>query len=191
MKYCPACNFTFPDFHRVCDFDGTELAPDPPRLPKAADARRSRLRRVVTSPALLTTLAVLAVFLSAVAISLKLPAPTIPVVKQTPPSRGIAPAPASASPQLGDGSDSPTTSTRRDVVRLNNSTRSASASRGHRATSSGMARLRQRTSTDDSSRSATIARQANREQRSKEENDPKLVAILKTTWNVLKKPFKF
>jgi hypothetical protein len=137
-------------------------------------------------------LAVLAVFLSAVAIGLKLPAPTIPVVKQSPASRAIAPVRASASPQLPDRSDSPTPSTRENIARLNSSTRSTpAASRGRRRTSGGMARLRQRTSTENSSRIPEATRQANREQRSKEENDPKLVAILKTTWNVLKKPFKF
>jgi hypothetical protein len=32
MKHCPACNFNFPDFHKVCDFDGTALVADPEPL---------------------------------------------------------------------------------------------------------------------------------------------------------------
>jgi hypothetical protein len=48
MKHCPACNFSFPDFHRVCDFDGTGLVYDSerPSLVKST----SRLRSTLQSP---------------------------------------------------------------------------------------------------------------------------------------------
>src|SRR2546430_15731270 len=43
LKYCPRCNFTFADFHHVCDFDGAELisAPEQP----SHGPRPSLLRR--------------------------------------------------------------------------------------------------------------------------------------------------
>ena len=47
MKHCPACDFSFPDFHLVCDFDGTELVPDPASI---VEPRPSRLRGVLQSP---------------------------------------------------------------------------------------------------------------------------------------------
>ena len=82
MKHCPACNFTFPDFHRVCDFDGTELVLDPER--KALMKVEPRLfhpRSGLIKPMLLTSLAVLGVFLSAVFIGyLESPAPSIPAI---------------------------------------------------------------------------------------------------------------
>jgi hypothetical protein len=54
MKHCPSCDFTFADFHHVCDFDGTELVPDPerPSLVKATP----RLRRWLRSPLFLVGL---------------------------------------------------------------------------------------------------------------------------------------
>jgi hypothetical protein len=63
MKHCPACNFTFPDFHLVCDFDGTELIPDPERLSLIKiPARRSHLRAVIVSPKALTAVAIVGLF---------------------------------------------------------------------------------------------------------------------------------
>ena len=82
MKHCPECNFSFPDFHRVCDFDGTELVQSPERqslmtVPKHVPHPRLGLKK----PMLLTSLAVLGVFLSAVFIGyLESPAPTIPAL---------------------------------------------------------------------------------------------------------------
>src|SRR4030095_5022012 len=61
MKHCPACNFTFPDFHRVCDFDGTELVPDPER-PSPIKPRSSRLRCTLKSPLFSLTLVTIGLF---------------------------------------------------------------------------------------------------------------------------------
>ena len=82
MKYCPACNFTFSDSNRVCDFDGTELVQEAERqslmtLPKRLPHSRPGLKK----PMLLTSLAVLGLFLSAVFIGyLESPAPSIPAI---------------------------------------------------------------------------------------------------------------
>ena len=50
MKHCPACNFSFPDFHKVCDFDGTDLIPDPEPLSLVKSPAPSRFRRTLQSP---------------------------------------------------------------------------------------------------------------------------------------------
>jgi cytoskeletal protein RodZ len=52
MKQCPACDFNFPDFHRVCDFDGTELIPDPSRPTLPNKSRHPRFLRRLRSPVL-------------------------------------------------------------------------------------------------------------------------------------------
>jgi len=52
MKQCPACDFNFPDFHRVCDFDGTELIPDPSRPTLPNKSRHPRFMRRLRSPVL-------------------------------------------------------------------------------------------------------------------------------------------
>ena len=82
MKQCPTCHFTFADFHSVCTFDGTELVPyeKPQSLMKVAQPPTHP--RLNLKPSMsLTSLAVLAVFLSAVLIAyLKSPNPSIPAV---------------------------------------------------------------------------------------------------------------
>jgi hypothetical protein len=70
MKRCPKCDFTFADFHHVCDFDGTELVDDPERPPSAlkVSTSPSRFLRFLKSPLFLTGLAVLALLSSALLI---------------------------------------------------------------------------------------------------------------------------
>ena len=48
MKHCPACDFNFPDFHLICDFDGADLVPE--TEPSIDAPRTSRLRVVLKSP---------------------------------------------------------------------------------------------------------------------------------------------
>lgn len=67
MKYCPSCNFSFPDFHHVCDFDGTELVSEPEREP-SNEARPSRLRSALKSPAFLSVLLAIVLLSSAILI---------------------------------------------------------------------------------------------------------------------------
>jgi hypothetical protein len=63
MKRCPKCDFSFVNFHHVCDFDGTDLVDDPETLPVSpavsalVAATQSPFLRLVKSPVLLTVLA--------------------------------------------------------------------------------------------------------------------------------------
>ncbi|HKP35336.1 MAG TPA: hypothetical protein VJT71_00655 [Pyrinomonadaceae bacterium] len=163
MKYCPACNFSFPDVHKVCDFDGTELVPDPKR-PSAVNAasKPSRFRRILKSPMLFASVAILSLFVGAVLIGYYQNTGDVPPVVQDPPSAGAALIKTA-------------TATRRRDIRSN------TVRRPYRS----VARLRQSPT--------TINRPEPRiaERTKSDEKDPKLVAILKTTWNVLKKPFRF
>lgn len=176
MKHCPECNFSFPDIHNVCDFDGTELIHDPERPSLAKTSPRpSRSRRFLKSPMFLTTLAMLTLFLSAVLIGYLDSAREIaPIVKEQPaaPSLSVASAPEQSSIQ-----------TKTPLRRKANIQRQTTGTRS-------LARVRQSSSERYRASKPEIAAQKNRRQVS-EEKDPKLVAILKTTWNVLKKPFKF
>jgi hypothetical protein len=189
MKHCPECNFSFPDFHHVCDFDGTELVADPER-PSLVNAslRPSRFLRILKSPMLLASFAMLVLFLSAVLIGYydsNIP----PVVEEppSPPSLSVA-RDSTPSPAL---IKTPVPSKRSGIRNLNTSAGSSSASlRRQVAAPHSVARLRQETSISKRAQKAEIARRRNA-QPSSDERDPKLVAILKTTWNVLKKPFRF
>src|SRR2546423_6456797 len=70
MKHCPKCNFTFADFHRVCDFDGAELIDDPERPPSSVKTSplRSRFWQVLKSPLFLAGLGVVGLLASALVI---------------------------------------------------------------------------------------------------------------------------
>ena len=65
MKHCPACDFNFPDFHLVCDFDGTELVSEPG--PSSITAS-SHVRRILTSPFFLIVVLGIALLGSAILI---------------------------------------------------------------------------------------------------------------------------
>jgi hypothetical protein len=181
MKHCPTCNFSFPDVHRVCDFDGTELVLDPERqslikVPKRFPRPRPGLKR----PMLLTSLAVLGVFLSAVLIGyLESPAPSIPVVvknQEAEKSHG-RPTPLAKITDLAEAKRTTEPSKR-------------AGSRKVKSAGSSTARLRQKAVTDSRFRNDVIARTRD-SKRTSGEKSPKIVAVLKTTWKVLKKPFDF
>src|SRR5258708_7024376 len=71
MKRCPKCDFSFVNFHHVCDFDGTDLVDDPETLPVSPGvsalvaATRSPFLRLVKSPVFLTVLALAGLLSSA------------------------------------------------------------------------------------------------------------------------------
>ena len=67
MKQCPACDFSFPDFHLVCDFDGTDLTSNSEQ-PSLSLPSATRLRRVLTSPFFLFVVFGIALLASAVLI---------------------------------------------------------------------------------------------------------------------------
>jgi len=74
MKRCPKCDFSFVNFHHVCDFDGTDLVDDPETLPVSpavsalVATTQSPFRRLVKSPVLLTVLALAGLLSSALLI---------------------------------------------------------------------------------------------------------------------------
>jgi len=181
MKHCPACNFSFTDSQRVCDFDGTELVRDPEsqslmRVKQPRTFQRPSLKK----PMLLTSLAVLALFLSAVFIGyLESSAPSIPAVVKNQPAQN--------SPR----NQTPVAETTGQVVEFQKtsrpSQRAVGRSRSRLAVSP--ARIRQRDE-DSRQRNDEIAR-AKEKKRTSSEKSPKIVAVLKTTWRVLKKPFDF
>jgi hypothetical protein len=186
MKHCPTCKFRFPDFQSVCDFDGTELFSDPQRqalikLPP----QPSRVRRVLPSRSLLTTMAVLVLFLSAVVIGyLKSDDPLIPAVKQQPIlASGRLTEIVSSSQHARDSEQS------RRNARVKRSQKSSSAaSRRQVVVSRSVAP--QQIIAENRSQKRVVARQSDGQQSSRDKS-PKIAAILKTTWKVLKKPFDF
>jgi hypothetical protein len=183
MKHCPACNFTFPDFHLVCDFDGTELIPDPERLSLIKiPARRSHLRAVIMSPKALTAVAIVGLFLSAAFIAYR---QTTSRSTRTLLATNVAIPPlqtaeATSKPELRARSVSvaPSHTREKPPVRAQRSLPGRSS----------FARHRPETPDEHLSRQPEVARRADE---SPSESQPKLVSMLKTTWRVLKRPFSF
>ncbi len=74
MKRCPKCDFSFVNFHNVCDFDGTDLVDDPETLPVSPGisalvaATQSPFLRLVKSPVFLLVLALAGLVSSALLI---------------------------------------------------------------------------------------------------------------------------
>jgi hypothetical protein len=195
MKHCPACNFSFPDFHRVCDFDGTELIPDPDR-PSLVNASLSptRFRRAFKSPMLLPSLVIVALFSSALLIGYFESATEVsPVVKAQPspqPSISVA----RTSEQSQTLVKTPVPAKRRKL----NTLPAFTASLRRQATARrSQARLHQKASIGNGSQKSEIAGRKDAlpgerpPTQISDKKQPKLTAILKTTWNVMKKPFKF
>jgi len=182
LKYCPRCNFTFADFHHVCDFDGAELisAAQP-----VNGSRPSLLHRCLKSPVLLASIGLCAVVASAFLIGY------FEVVNQTTSTVKTEPSltlPATALPLASD-TQSPATN-KTALVSQGKTRRSteSSSTRRQRTASATVARLRlQRRNT---SKRSEIARRTESPQTASKK-DPILTAMLKTTWRVLKKPFSF
>ena len=177
MKHCPACNFSFPDFHRVCDFDGTELVPDLER-PPLVKAGPSRCWRIIKSPVLWASLLLTAVLSSSFLVAYwEATGQSTPVVKAPPASgsRAIPIVVAQAPSQSSVVSEEPgsATNTSTNVDRQ-----------------SARARRLPRMSNAKAPQRPEVARRKDSQEISSEKR-PKLVAMLKTTWRVLKKPFGF
>lgn len=183
LKYCPRCNFTFADFHHVCDFDGAELisASEPP----SNGSRPSFLRRCLKSPVLLAAVGLCAVVSSAFLIAyFEAVNQTTSVVKTEPPPT-TSPIALPATPDT----QSPATNNTASVsqAKIRRSTES-SATRRQRGASATVARLRHQPR--NSTNRLEVARPTE-SQRAENKKDPILTAMLKTTWRVLKKPFSF
>ena len=209
LKQCPTCHFTFADFHCVCAFDGAELVPyEKPQSLMKASQPPTRPRLSLKPSISLTSLAVLTVFLSAVLIAyLKSPNPSIPaVVIQERNTNSVSSTARAGRIAKGVTGESKVTSratrvkgnlkrpTARVLPQVNRSsnrlpTATIAPQRGVQQTSPSRA-LPEVNRASNRSPTATIARQPEAQQASRDKS-PKVVAILKTTWKVLKKPFNF
>jgi len=208
MKHCPKCDFTFADFYNVCEFDGAELVDDPEHPPSfvRASPPPSRFRRVLKSPLFLTGLLVVALLASALLIGYydaanqsksiagnqpsqnSIVSPVGPTQTSVqPPAQIKTPATSSQASALSNSkrtekSSSPSRSTLGSTL-SSNARRPATASRSR-------ARLQSPASArNQPSRSPTALRTESTDTANQKE--PKLTAMLKTTWRILKKPFKF
>lgn len=183
MKYCPRCNFTFADFHHVCDFDGAELISDPERLSSSS----SRMRRFLKSPVLLAAAGLGAVVGSAFLIGY------YDVVNQTSLPIRTEPSPtltANSSPadfgQSGVSIQGPVSIPSKKFQPTKGANR---ASRIRvRLSSARISSLRKSPAVKGAAQPQVARRTAEQTHSQKE---PILTAMLKTTWRVLKKPFKF
>ena len=231
MKRCPECDFSFVDFYRVCDFDGTDLVDDPETLPvspavSALAATQSPFLRLVKSSDFLIGLALAGLVSSAFLIGY-LDAATQPnSIAKSPaprdsPSNYIASLAPPAQPPAQPSAQPPA----QPSVRIATRAPSTRFLRGRRTgswrqssslltahsplpTAHSQERLHTSPSTRNQQGRPEIALQSQPKDRalqkeSKESalhrdskdnanrKDSKLTATLKTTWRILKKPFKF
>jgi len=214
MKRCPKCDFSFVNFHHVCDFDGTDLVDDPDTLPVSpavsalVAATQTPFLRLVKSPVVLIFLALAGLLSSALLIGYYDAGSQPNSVAEGRTSRdsviSLVP-PAQPPAEIG----TPTPSTSRSEISKPKATKDLSGTHERSVTASrSRARLRSSPSIRNQQSRPEIAlqRQAKdkapqREskesalQRDSKENanrkESKLTAALKTTWNILKKPFKF
>ena len=235
MKRCPKCDFSFVNFHHVCDFDGTDLVDDPETLPvspgvSALAATQSPFLRLVKSPVFLTVLG-LAGVLSSLLLLVYYDATSQPnsiaespaprdspdspdsIASQVPPTQPPAQPPARIRTRIpstssnevstGNGSDRVTSRSKiSEPAKDHSSTRERSVTAPR-----SRARLRSSPSIRNQSRAEIALQRQPKDkalqkkskesalQRDSKENanrkESKLTAALKTTWNILKKPFKF
>ena len=245
MKRCPKCDFSFVNFHRVCDFDGTDLVDDPETLPVSpavsalVAATQSPFLRLAKSHNFLIGLALAGLVSSALLIGYydaaiqpksiaESPAPRDSppnyIASLVPPAQPSDPPPArpSARPLAGIRTrahstrpNEVSTPTRRGSDRVTSRSeisepaKDLSGTRERSVTaSSSLERLHTSPSIRNQQSSPEIALQTQPKdkvlqkeskesalQRDSKENanrkDSKLTATLKTTWRIIKKPFKF
>jgi hypothetical protein len=191
MKRCPKCNFSFADFHDVCDFDGTSLVDDPatllvsPGVSALVAATQSPFLRLVKSPVFLIVLG-LAGVLSSLLLMVYYDAANQanPIVANQPSQNSIVnpvvPKQTSVQPvQIPPATLSG--SSKRTEKSSSTARRPATATRSS-------ARLHSSMSARNQSGRSALQRESKDAANKKE---PKLTAMLKTTWNILKRPFKF
>jgi hypothetical protein len=218
MKRCPKCDFSFANFHHVCDFDGTDLVDDPKTLPVSPGvsalvaATQSPFLRVVKSPVFLAVLALAGLMSSALLIGYfdAVSQPNSIAESQASrdsPSNSIASLVPPAQPQAQVGTQAPFIS--RSEISKPKAAKDLSSTRERSVTASrSRARLRSSPSIRNQQSKPETALQGQPKdkalqkeskesalQRDSKKNanrkESKLSATLKTTWNILKKPFKF
>jgi hypothetical protein len=218
MKRCPKCDFSFADFHHRCDFDGTDLVDEPETLPVSPGvsalvaATQSPFLRLVKSPVFFTALALAGIVSSALLIGYydatsqshsiaESAAPRDSVVSVVPPAQPPArpsapirtPAPATSRSEISKPKAAKDPSSTRE--------RSVPASRSRARLRSSPAIRNQQSKPEIALQRQPKDKAMQKEskhsalQRDSKENanrkESKLTAALKTTWNILKKPFKF
>ena len=228
MKRCPKCEFSFVNFHLVCDFDGTDLVDEPETLPVSPGisalvaATRSPFLRLVKSPVFLMGLALTGLVSSALLIGYfdaagqpnsiaesRAPQDSRPnyIASLVPPAQPAAEPPAQITTRARSTSPNEvSTPTRRGSHRVTSRSeiskpaKDLSGTRERSVTAShSRARLHSSPSIrNQQSRPEITLQKEHKEsalQGDSKENanrkDSKLTATLKTTWRILKKPFKF
>jgi hypothetical protein len=231
MKRCPKCDFSFVNFHRVCDFDGTDLIDDPDTLPVSpavtalVAATQSPFLRLVKSPVFLMVLALAGLVSSAllfgyydaqsqansIAESQASPDSRVSLASPVPPSQPLARipprAPSTNPKEVNTGSRSDRVRSRSEISKPK--TKDLSSTREPSITASrSRPRLRHSPSIRNQPSRPEIALQKQPKdkalqkdskesalqqdsKRNADRKESKLTAALKTTWNILKKPFKF
>jgi len=210
MKHCPKCDFTFADFYNVCEFDGAELVDDPERPPSSVKASPTRFRRVLRSPVFFTAILVLAVLASALMIGYydsvnqsnsiagnqpsqnSSVSPVLPAQNSAqPPAQIKTPATSSRASALSNSKRTEKSSSlERSIARSTSRSPSVFNARRPVTPSRSSARLHSPTSArNQPSRSPTAPQRESKDTANQKE--PKLTAMLKTTWHILKRPFKF
>jgi len=207
MKRCPKCDFSFASFHHVCDFDGTDLVDDPATLPVSPGvaalvaATQSPFLRLIKSPVFLAVLALAGLVSSALLIGYfdaasqpnsiaESQAPQDSVVSLAPPvQRPIQPqaqvgtrAPSFSRPEISKPAKDLCSTRERSVT--------ASRSRALLRSSPSIRnqQSRPKIALQKESKESALQRDSKKNANRKES---RLTATLKTTWNILKKPFKF
>ena len=214
MKRCPKCDFSFASFHHVCDFDGTDLVDDPSTLPVSPGvsalvaATQSPYLRLIKSPVFLAVLALAGLLSSALLIgyfdaasqhnsfaesqaSRDSVVSLVPPVQ--PPARVGTPAPSTSRSEMSKPKAAKDLSgTRERSVTASRSRARLRSSRSIRNQQSRPEIALQRQPKDKAlqkeSKESALQRDSKENANRKES---KLTAALKTTWNILKKPFKF
>jgi hypothetical protein len=218
MKRCPKCNFSFASFHHVCDFDGTDLVDDPSTLPVSPGisalvaATQSPFLRLIKSPVFLAVLALAGLLSSALLIGYFDAASQPNSIAESQASRDsvvslVPPVQTPAQPLAGVGTEAPSTGS--SEISKPKAAKDLSSTRERSVTASrARARLRSSPSIRNQQSRPEIALQGQPKdkalqkeskesalQRDSKKNanrkESKLTATLKTTWNILKKPFKF
>jgi len=235
MKRCPKCEFSFVNFHHVCDFDGTDLVDDPDTLPVSPGisalvaATQPPFLRLVKSPVFLIVLALAGLLSSALlfgyydaasqpnsiaesraardsVLSLVPPAQPTAQLPARPLARIATRAPSTSPNEVSTGSGSDRVTGRSEISKpakdlSSTRERSLTASRSRarpRSTPSirnqqsrpeiALQRQPKDKALQKESKESALPRDAKENAKRK---DSKLTAALKTTWNIIKKPFKF
>jgi hypothetical protein len=203
MKRCPQCDSSFPDSHHACEFDGADLADEPrtqhvsPGVSAPVAATQSPFLRLVKSPVFLIVLGLAGVLSSLLLIG---------YYDAASQHNSIA---ESRAPQdeVSTGSGSDRVTSRSEISKPKAKDPSSTRARSLTASRS-RPRLRPSSSIRNQPSRPELALQRQPKgkalqkeskqsalQRDSKENanrkESKLTAALKTTWNILKKPFKF